>query len=119
VRPFAGVAPGPDRILLGPAVARFERLLPGFGEANFGIDPDGEELLLTANPVLQAPVAGSVGVHEQEEPAAIGELVGLGAGLCLADFGVGEVVTGHGSRPFRRGRALYPTPGFRYPFFYP
>ncbi len=85
-----------DRIASIPDEAfGFERLRSGLTEAHLRVNPDGEQLLLPACSVFQAPVAGSVWVNEQKETAAVEERVWLGLGLGGSDFCVGELVAGH------------------------
>ena len=65
------------------------------GEAHLRVDADSEEFLLPGDAVFQSPVARSVRVHEQEQPAAVVQLVRLGTRLRLSDLGVGQTVAGH------------------------
>lgn len=68
--------------------------LARFGEADLGIYPQREQLLLAAEPVLQAPVAAAALSHFQVQAVAVPMAARLGA----AQGGVAELVgrLGHG-----------------------
>ena len=76
-------------------------------EGDLGVNAYSEQLLLPIEAVFQSPVLGAVRVHEQEQPAAVRQLVRLGTRLRLSDLGVGQR-----SRAMRlrevSGGAVYP-----------
>lgn len=95
--------------------------LAGLGEAHLRLGsprlliyPQGEQLLLAGEAVLEAPVFRAVRGHQQEQAPAGGELIGLLLGLRLVGRQVGERRQSHSRYP--HGCAGYPR---MYPHKYP
>ena len=93
-RPGDAAAPQLDRLVPNQASCS-KRLCSRFGQGHVRVNADGEELLFRGDPVFHPPVARTVRLHEQKQPAAIIQLIRLSSRLSGADFRVGEVIAGH------------------------
>lgn len=74
----------------GQLLPRPVSTFPGLGEADRRVDPQGQGLLLAAEPIGQPPIAAAIGLDLKVEPSGIRDSIGLVPALGIPGGSVGQ-----------------------------